>query len=134
MLRFSTVETPHKYAVTKSHRDGDSAPAIQQLLDHPRINSDFTPTSQGAVAASRARPDLNADHQGDPSHDTADFSGDGHGNLRVDYVLPSRDLRVVDSGVFWPKPGEPGSEAIKATDHRLVWVDLEFPPPEHQGD
>ncbi len=104
--------------------DGNSAPAIEQLLKHPRINADKTPTSEGAVIASRARPDLNGEHQGDASDDTTDFSGDGHGNLRVDYVLPSRELAVVDSGVFWPKPGEPGSEAIKATDHRLVWVDL----------
>ncbi|QDU55650.1 endonuclease/exonuclease/phosphatase family protein [Aeoliella mucimassa] len=109
--------------------DGDSAGEnINQLLNHPLINASSTPTSEGAVEASRLQAELNAKHHGDASHDTADFSGDGHGNLRVDYVLPSQTLQVVHSGVFWPKPGEPGSEAIRATDHRLVWVDLKLPP------
>ncbi len=109
-------------------RDGAAAGAnIAQLLDHPNVNATFAPASDGGHHASQERPDLNATHQGDPRHDTADFSGDGHGNLRVDYVLPSRDLRVVDSGVFWPKPGEPGSNAVRATDHRMVYVDLALP-------
>lgn len=108
--------------------DGDSAGAnIHQLLDHPRVNASFAPASEGAIESAKHHADLNSNHQGDPRFDTADFSGDGHGNLRVDYVLPSRDLRVVGSGVFWPKQGEPGAEAIKGTDHRLVWVDLAFP-------
>lgn len=111
--------------------DGDSGgDNIGQLLKHPRVNTNFTPASDGAVEASVKRADLNDKQQGDAKFDTADFSGDGHGNLRVDYVLPSRDLKVVGSGVYWPKEGEPGSEAIGATDHRLVWVDLAFPPSE----
>ena len=48
----------------------------------------------------------------------------GRENLRVDYVLPSTGLHVRDSGVFWPRAGEPGSDWVGATDHRLVWVDL----------
>lgn len=56
--------------------------------------------------------------------------------LRLDYVLPSRDLTVVGSGVFWPASGEPGREwladaadierAEYSSDHRLVWVDLQL--------
>ena len=111
--------------------DGDSGGEnINQLLKHPLINAATTPTSEGAVEASRVHADLNRDQQGDPRHDTANFSGDGHGNLRVDYVLPSRTLQVVRSGVFWPKRGEPGSEAIGATDHRLVWADIRLPSPD----
>ncbi|WP_252854112.1 endonuclease/exonuclease/phosphatase family protein [Aeoliella straminimaris] len=114
--------------------DGDSAGEnIRQLLEHPRVNAAFTPASEGGVASSQRNSELNANQQGDPQFDTADFSGDGHGNLRVDYVLPSRDLQVVDSGVFWPKQGEPGAEAIKATDHRLVWVDLTLPTSEGEA-
>ena len=58
--------------------------------------------------------------------DTAQFR---NGNLRVDYVLPSADLEIAGSGVFWPLPGQPGHHLIgedgRATsDHRLVWVDV----------
>ncbi|WP_442485482.1 endonuclease/exonuclease/phosphatase family protein [Aeoliella sp. SH292] len=114
--------------------DGDSGgDNIGQLLKHPRVNATFTPASDGAVDASAKHADLNSNHQGDAKFDTANFSGDGHGNLRVDYVLPSRDLTVVGSGVYWPKEGEPGSEAILATDHRLVWVDLAFPTEDSQA-
>lgn len=110
-------------------RDGNGVPgAMDQLLKHPRINATFTPRSDGGVVASQQNAELNSNHQGDPAHDTADFGGDGHGNLRVDYVLPSKGLKVVGSGVYWPKPGEPGAEAVRASDHRLVWVDLIVPP------
>jgi hypothetical protein len=116
--------------------DGDSGGEnIRQLLNHARVNSALTPSSEGAVEASERRSDLNATQQGDPKYDTADFSGDGHGNLRADYVLPSRDLEVLGSGVFWPQAGDPGSRAIRATDHRLVWVDVALPAAEsHTGD
>src|SRR5690606_32211496 len=82
------------------------------------------PTSAGGTASAQRHAELNGWHKGDPAYDTADFSGAGQGNLRVDYVLPSRQLRVVGSGVYWPAPGEPGSRAIRATDHRLVWTDF----------
>jgi len=53
---------------------------------------------------------------------------DGPGNLRVSYVLPSRDLQVRDAGVLWPAPGAPLAEAVAAASrHRLVWVDLALP-------
>ncbi|MCB1340188.1 MAG: endonuclease/exonuclease/phosphatase family protein [Pseudooceanicola sp.] len=49
------------------------------------------------------------------------------GQYRVDYVLPSRGLRVVGAGVHWPEPGTPEHEAaITASRHRMVWVDLEL--------
>ncbi|MEM8864799.1 MAG: endonuclease/exonuclease/phosphatase family protein [Planctomycetota bacterium] len=109
-------------------QDGGSRPgAMQQLFDLPAVNSNIVPRSEGAVVASRRRPEVNQSHRSDPAHDTAEFGGSGHGNLRVDYVLPSKQLEVVGSGVYWPKPGEPGSEAIKASDHRLVWIDIRLP-------
>lgn len=103
--------------------DGGSLPgAIHQLLEHPRVLRYATPRSEGAVAAALADP-VNGSHRSAPAHDTASF-GPRNGNYRVDYVLPSVDLPVQASGVFWPKPGETGFEWLGATDHRMVWVDL----------
>jgi endonuclease/exonuclease/phosphatase family metal-dependent hydrolase len=104
--------------------DGDStARAIHQLLDHPRVDARVVPASAGGVASSRADGGANATQRGDPAHDTGRF-GPRVGNLRLDYVLPSKGLEVVGSGVWWPAPGEPGAAAVEASDHRLVWIDL----------
>lgn len=106
--------------------DGGSLPGtIQQLLEHPRVLRYPTPRSEGALAAAAAQP-ANGNHRSSPAHDTAQF-GPRNGNFRVDYVLPSVGLAVAGSGVFWPAPGEPGADWIDATDHHLVWVDLENP-------
>ena len=103
--------------------DGSSTPgAIQQLLDHPRINSTPIPLRADGTAARAKRSERDPTRRTDPAQHTADFGRDGA--LRVDYVLPSRDLQVIASGVFWPRRGEPGSEAITASDHRLVWIDI----------
>ena len=103
--------------------DGDSVPGtMDQLLKHPRVNSSFTPASAGGKLATERKPTRNPADRGDPAHDTSNF-GDFR-NLRIDYVLPSKGLTVANGGIFWPTPGEPGSEAITATDHRLVWIDI----------
>jgi hypothetical protein len=99
--------------------------AMNQLLEHPRVDATQIPQSAGGPLTVKKFADQNADHQGDPAFVTSNFTGDGHGNLRIDYALPSRGLDVVDCGVFWPAPGEPGSEAVTATDHRSVWIDVE---------
>ena len=117
--------------------DGDStADAIQQLLDNPRINTKVTPTSPGGVDRAAAQPG-NEDHIGDPAEDTADFSEPpfGPGNLRADYVLPSKSLQIRDAGAFWPADDDPLSRLTgtgifgdpnrqPSSDHRLVWLDL----------
>ncbi|MFC9919716.1 endonuclease/exonuclease/phosphatase family protein [Agromyces binzhouensis] len=110
--------------------DGDSTDdAIHQLLGHPRI-TDPMPTSAGAVEASELQAGANLAHEGDPALDTADFNDNpAPGNLRADYVLPSKDLRVADAGVFWPVSSDPlsaltGTFPFPSSDHRLVWVDV----------
>jgi len=45
--------------------------------------------------------------------------------MHIDYCLPSKDLTLRDSGVFWPKPDQPGGDLVSASDHRLVWIDIE---------
>jgi len=108
--------------------DGESAPgAIRQLLEHPLIDASATPQSDGGAAAAAAQGGANSVQRGDPRLDTADFNDSRPGNLRVDYVLPSARLEVVQAGVFWPVEGDPGAEWIDASDHRLVWIDVTLP-------
>jgi len=115
--------------------DGDSIPgSIQQLLEHPMVNAKVTPTSTGGVWASETQDAINDTHLSDPAEDTADFADTAPGNLRADYVLPSKRLRIVDSAVFWPAAGEAffeltGTFPFPSSDHRLVWVDLLVPGP-----
>jgi hypothetical protein len=110
--------------------DGDSIPgAAQQLLDNPRVNSKVTPSSPGGPEQSALQGGANTTHLSDPAFDTADFADSAPGNLRADYVLPSKDLRITDSAVFWPLQSDPlfplvGTFPFPSSDHRLVWVDV----------
>jgi len=82
----------------------DGVSAIDQLLEHPRIQDPDT--------TNRA---------------TANWL-DG---VRVDYVLPSSDLSVAAAGVVDPRGGASPTitrAAEAASDHRLVWVDIVWPP------
>ncbi len=54
--------------------------------------------------------------------ETVDWSGIDLGELRVSYVLPSRDWQVAGAGVHWPEGAEVAGR------HRIVWVDLELGP------
>jgi hypothetical protein len=104
--------------------------AIVTLLQNPRVNSGFTPASEGAVEAAAAQGGANAEHRGEARFDTADFNDRVAGNLRVDYLLPSKDLRVCGGGVYWPRQSEPeaalvwGDRPPPSSDHRLVWLDV----------
>jgi hypothetical protein len=104
--------------------------AIRALLNNPRVDSRFAPQSTGAVEASAAQGGANLVQQGDPRFDTADFHDRVAGNLRVDYLLPSKGLRVCAGGVFWPAQADPtaplvwGDRPAPSSDHRLVWLDV----------
>lgn len=111
--------------------DGDSIPgAIQQVLQNKRV-IDPLPASDGGTDAAARQGGANLHHSGDPAYHTADFNDDpAPGNLRVDYVLPSRKgLLWTQSGVFWPTAQQPdfrlvGDYPFLSSDHRLVWVDV----------
>lgn len=106
--------------------DGDSTGgAILQLLQHPKISAGCEPSSTGAAEASARLGGKNLEHKGNPATDTGEFNAEHVGNMRLDYVLPSATLKVADCGVYWPAEGEPGHDVIDASDHRLVWVDIE---------
>ena len=119
-----------KFVILGDHNtdpnDGDALPgAMAQVLDHPRVQRVPAPRSAGAVASALAAGGANLEHKGDHAEDTGTF-GPRIGNLRLDYVLPSHGLRVAGSGVFWPAPGETGSAWLDATDHHMVWMDIEL--------
>jgi hypothetical protein len=110
--------------------DGDSIPgSIQQLLNSPKVNTKVTPSSEGAVEQDGQQGGANLTHLSDPANDTADFSDFAPGNLRADYVLPSKQMKITDAGVFWPLSTDPdfalvGTFPFPSSDHRLVWVDV----------
>jgi hypothetical protein len=113
--------------------DGDSIPgSIQQLLEHPLVNTKVTPSSAGAVEAAVLQGGINTTHRSDSRFDTADFSDVAPGNLRADYVLPRKNLRIVDGAVFWPIQTSPlfgltGVFPFPSSDHRAVWIDVRIP-------
>ena len=113
--------------------DGDSIPgSAQLLLDHPLVNTRVTPDSAGAAQATALQGGANLDHDSDPRFDTADFADGAPGNLRADYVLPRKNLRIVDAAVFWPIQADPlfrltGVFPFPSSDHRAVWIDVGVP-------
>ncbi len=99
--------------------DGDGLhEAMRALLSHSELQ-DPQPASMGAVAQA------DADHSGPSNTDTVDWDAP-QGNLRVAYILPSRDLRVIGTGVLWPMPDDPLSDILAQTGtaHKPVWVDI----------
>ncbi|PVV27089.1 MAG: hypothetical protein B6D79_04200, partial [gamma proteobacterium symbiont of Ctena orbiculata] len=110
--------------------DGDSTdnPA-GKLLASPMVNTSITPVSIGAADAALRQGGANLSHLGGADFDTADFADWTPGNLRVDYVLPSKGLDMVSAGVFWPASNDPlfelvGDWPFPSSDHRLVWIDV----------
>jgi hypothetical protein len=109
----------------ESLRDG-----ITALLANPRLNAQFVPQSSGAIEASMAQGGANLAQHADPRYDTADFNDRVAGNLRVDYLLPSKGMPVCAGGVFWPPQADPlaalvwGDHPPPSSDHRLVWLDI----------
>jgi len=97
--------------------DGDGRnEAITALLADPRVQD---PAPKGTH--NRVEPA----QKGNPALDTAlyDFGG-----LRVDFVLPSSDLRVTSAGVMWPDDAASNAGTLaRASRHRPVWVDVALP-------
>jgi len=144
-----------KVACSAANTPGVGPNAIGQLLLDPLVNTTMTPQSAGGTAAN-TDPNNNGGNAGnlaqiqDPKFDTADFNDAAPGNLRVDYVLPSANLTISESGVFWPvdsntadgntsgelfdlvgqfnKPGL--YSGLPSSDHKAVWIDVAVPVPE----
>ncbi|MES2915002.1 MAG: endonuclease/exonuclease/phosphatase family protein [Pseudomonadota bacterium] len=100
--------------------DGDGLrEGIGGLVAHPALQD---PAPRGTNG--RTEPA----HTGDPALDTALY--DDIGGLRLDYVLPSKDLTVTGAGVLWPGADDPLATDLRAASrHFPVWVDLTLPAP-----
>lgn len=104
--------------------DGDGvAGTMAQLLGHARVRATPVPQSAGGAEAAAREGGANLKHRTDSRTDTVSIPPQV-GNLRIDYVLPSVDLEIVTSGVFWPAAADPDAALLDATDHHLVWVDV----------
>jgi len=102
--------------------------AIEELRSNGRV-MERIPASTGAIEAAALQGGANLSQKNDPRFDTADFNDRVAGNLRVDYLLPSKGVTVCGSGVFWPPRDHPAASLVWGTpapssDHRLVWMDF----------
>ena len=107
--------------------------AIDQLLNHPLI-TDPLPSSKGAMEASQQQAGINLNHKNDPKLDTyqCDRPGQAPGNLRLDYVLVSKQFEVAAANVYWPTREGIINDAdnlpiSKCSDHHMVYVDVKIP-------
>nr|WP_254458775.1 endonuclease/exonuclease/phosphatase family protein [Xanthomonas sacchari] len=108
--------------------DGDGRhDAIRALVTHPRVLQSPAPRSTGGEETTRAYAANGIAHRGPPQQVTGDF-GPKSGTMRLDYVLPSRNFRYLDSGVFWPASSDPAAAIADGSDHHLVWVDVAAGP------
>jgi hypothetical protein len=85
--------------------------AIRHLIDHERVNGTVVPEASPSRQADY--PDLDPD-------DTARWEA------RIDYVLPSADLLVDDSGIWRPDPARVPD--VPVSDHFPVWMDVRVEP------
>jgi len=95
----------------------DGVAAIDQLLRHTAIQDPRRWVVSDGAAAEQPRA-------------TTQFGGRGR---RIDYVLPSRGIEILDGGVYWPTAdvdAAGNARALLASDHRLVWLDLRLPASE----
>ncbi|NVO56778.1 endonuclease/exonuclease/phosphatase family protein [Rhodobacteraceae bacterium B1Z28] len=111
--------------------DGDLGPSPKgQFVIAADANQD---PNQGeghkdAIRGLLADPRLQDPQPKDSTGDTTTVQWKAVGDLRVDYVLPSADLRIQNAGVFWPdQDAALRDSAQRASRHRLVWVDVSVP-------
>ncbi len=106
--------------------------SIQNLTNHERVNiaatnGAYAPTSFGSAECVSLG---DCDNTTYPDRITSTFG------LRVDHAIPSSDLNIIGSGVFWPatfeesrllvndkRVGKYGNGKDISSDHRLVWID-----------
>lgn len=115
--------------------DGDGFSEIMQafhndpLVNQDVMNGELYPTSYGAAEHA---VDKNSTHP-IPNRITSTFG------LGVDYAIPSANLNVTDSGVYWSASYEEGRKLFNdarigkygngkdvSSDHRMIWIKAQF--------
>ena len=110
--------------------DGDTYDhAIRKLLEDKKVNAAVIegtkiPKSKGGVVNTKLSDNEQMKAQiSEPKYDTSDWG------LRVDYLIPSANINIKKSGIFWPASGKKLSyltDNNASSDHRLVWLDIEL--------
>ena len=99
----------------------DGVQAAEQLLGDARfVDAGALLTSRGAAR----HPRVGGAH---PERSTVFFADQG---MRIDHLIPGGGARAVAGGVLWPAADDdPQAAALAeaASDHHLVWLDLEVP-------
>ena len=117
--------------------EGDGhRPTIKGLITHQLVKKEATtgsmrPTSKGGQEYLNS-PECSRNCKRADGHTITSVSG-----LRLDHVIPSANLKVLKTGVFWPASHESGHHLVYdaslgsskgvSSDHRMVWVDLYIP-------
>ncbi len=99
--------------------DGDGKhQALQALLASPYVQDTLPKGTSGHFDKGQS---------GDPALDTA-LVGKTPIGLRLDMILPSKDIRVMEAGVMWPADSDPFAATLTlASPHRPVWARLTLP-------
>jgi hypothetical protein len=85
-------------------------PMGRLILSHPRVQGSFTPKARSEGV--------------DPSWTELDEADTAQWAMRIDYVLPSRDIQIRDGAIE-----RPTTEVARVSDHFPVWLDLTVPGP-----
>ena len=116
--------------------DSDNKPAesrkgIKLLSSSNLVNKSFADGDKIPVS-NGGRSEKNSNNHVKPEARTSTFG------LRVDWTLPSKNLEIKESGVYWADENEPGRLLFNdprvgkgfskwiSSDHRLVWVKLDL--------
>ena len=118
--------------------DGDLT-AINALMDHDKVNrlATFGPLAPASLGG----PECLA--LGECKEANWDTPNPGQvtstSGLRLDHVVPSENLTISDSGVYWPatfedgrllmndeRVGDYGNGKDISSDHRMVWIKAEI--------
>ncbi|MFX0545403.1 endonuclease/exonuclease/phosphatase family protein [Roseovarius sp. S1116L3] len=115
----------------RHYLDGRFGPAPDRrfvLMGHANQDPDRSEGIKEGIAGLLADPRLQDVRplrpDGTPPEATVHWPRLTPPDLRVSYVLPSRDWQVAGSGILWPLSGPEAERAALASRHRIVWVDL----------
>ena len=99
---------------------GDSIDGTAELLVNSEyVNNSVTPIHSGIDPTQGS----NIDHDWNKTSRFSTGTGEAaRGKLRVDYVLPSKQLEILDAVVYWPNENDPLKYLLNASDHSAVYV------------